>query len=210
MNQHHTIFRITGLLLLCLAAVAGPPAFAQGSIFGSVQNADGSVPADSELVFFGFILDVDAEVRANFIDGADYEGGNWYDDFQNFVGEAPDQPYDYFFFNPVRDEFFHLEGLMPNNSFQREDVVLAASVRPDPISAFRAIPMDGVGVQLVWSSGEGISHHIYRRQGIGNGSFFRIDNPGGDLSDRGVSDTTYLDTEANSGRRVQLCYCRRG
>jgi len=198
MSQHTTLLRIAGGLLLCLATAVGPSAFAQGSIFGSVQNADSSVPADSELVFFGFIRDTDAELRTNFVDGADYEEGNWYDDFQNYASEAPGQPYDYFFYNRVRDEFFHLDGLIPNNSFQREDVLLAATVRPDPVAELRAIPIDGVGVQLVWSSGAGSSHHIYRRQGIGNGSFFRIDNPVGDLSDRGVSDTTYLDTGATA------------
>ena len=105
-------------------------AFAQGSIFGSVQNSDLTTPANGEMSFVGFLDDTDEEIRIESSDGAGYDSGNWYDDFQNYLTEAAGNPYDYFFVNSANGEAYHLAKLIPSNSFQQEDIVLASASLP--------------------------------------------------------------------------------
>ena len=116
--------RTAAVVLLAVSAtlLAAETAAAQGSIFGSVANSDLSVPSDSELVFFGFIRDSDREVRISSSDGAGYDSGNWFDDFQNYQTEAAGEPYDYVFFNEVAGESFRLSGTIPSESYHEEDV----------------------------------------------------------------------------------------
>ncbi len=185
------------LAVSCFALMGTWPAEveAQGSIFGAVINSDYSVPADGELVFFGFVRDTDEEIRTNASDGAGYDNGFWYDDFQNFLTEAPGFPYDYYFFNSTNGELAHLARLIPKNSYQQEDIILAAWSAPEAVTGLVGVPEIETGIRLYWSHRSGCTYHVYRRFAVVTGSFFRIDNPSGDLSDRGVTDSSFLDTD---------------
>ncbi|MCK4632030.1 MAG: hypothetical protein KAT79_02100 [candidate division Zixibacteria bacterium] len=44
-----------------------------------------------------------------------------------------------------------------------------------------------------WNAGTGLTYHVYRRMASSSGSFFRIDNPAGLLTDVGVVDSFYID-----------------
>jgi len=158
------------------------------------MNSDLSIPADSELTFFGFLNQADNEIRLSTSDGAGYDGGNWYDDFQNYIDEAPGIPYEYHFFGLVNGEFFRLSKLVPDNSFQHEDIQLTPSSFPSPPAGLTATWEVDNRVRLKWRYAAELSYHVYRRVALSNGSFFRIDNPSGDLSDPGVFDSTYFDT----------------
>ncbi len=183
---------ISGLvfILLLIGAIS---ASGQGNIYGTVDNSDLSVPADEELSFFGFIRDRDQEIRILTCDGAGYETGNWYDDFQNYLSEAPGLPYDYFYFNLSNGEAFHLEKLIPSNSYQREDITLSADDWPRPVEALTGVPLVGLGIKLYWKKRAGCTYHVYRRYGYSNGSFFRLDDVDGDLLNHGVTDTFFID-----------------
>jgi hypothetical protein len=188
-------YRVTvSLLAVSAILLAAEPAAAQGSIFGAVENSDQSVPNDTELVFFGFIRDSDREVRISSADGAGYDAGNWFDDFQNYQTEAPGEPYDYVFFNDTAGESFHLTGTIPSESYHQEDVFLAPTSWPEAPSRITGIPVMGIGVKLIWQSEPGCTYHVYRREGSSNGSFFRVDNSAGDLTDSGVADTVFVDS----------------
>jgi hypothetical protein len=52
---------------------------------------------------------------------------------------------------------------------------------------------------LYWANQAGLTYHVYRRTQPSNGSFFRLDNPDGSLTDRGVADGSFLDTSVNPG-----------
>ena len=118
-------------LVLITALFALPtPLFAQGSITGTVQNVDLTVPANGELSFFGFLDLTDEEVRIETCVGAGYDAGNWYDDFQNYLTRTPGNPYDYYFVNTTNGQAFHLAKTIPANSFQVENIVLAAASLP--------------------------------------------------------------------------------
>ena len=194
-------FKISFLGFLCFICWFewSPPAAAQGSIFGSVTNSNlTTIPADSELVFFGFVRDTDEEIRTNISDGAGYDNGFWYDDFQNYLTEAPGFPYDYYFFNIVNGEGSHLAKLIPSNSYQQEDVILASWSVPDAVVSLAGVPEIGAGIRLYWDHCTDCTYHIYRRFTVNSGSFFRIDNPSGNLSDRGVTDNSFLDSDVDS------------
>ena len=188
-----------GIGATLVAAMSFSPVLAQGSIFGEVVNADASVPADSEIVFFGFIRESDRELRTNLIDGAGFDGGNWYDDFQNYLNEAPGEPYDYFFYNEANGDYAHLAATIPANSFQREDIQLTAAAWPPAVTGLRALPRTGNGVELRWENVPDCSYHIYRRDGGGNGSYFRVDDVTGDLANPGVADTVWADSTVLPG-----------
>ena len=183
---------LSGLVFLLLVALSSP-AFAQGSIFGSVTNSDVSTPANGEVSFYGFLDDTDEEVRIETSDGAGYDAGNWFDDFQNYGTEAPGNPYDYHFFNVVNGEGFHLAGSIPNNSFQQEDVQLAAVAWPAVPSGFAGTTLSGSTTLLEWNSVPGLTYHVYRRHTSSNGSFLRMDDPTGSLANPGVADSFYVD-----------------
>ncbi|MDH4158331.1 MAG: thrombospondin type 3 repeat-containing protein, partial [candidate division Zixibacteria bacterium] len=180
-------------LVLILVLIGTLSVSAQGNIYGTIDNSDLSVPGDDELLFFGFIRDRDQEVRVQTCDGAGYETGNWYDDFQNYLSEAPGLPYDYFFFNLANNETFHLEKLIPSNSYQREDIVLSAANWPQPVQVLTGVPLVGLGVKLYWQKRAGCTYHVYRRYGYSNGSFFRLDDVNGNLLNHGVTDTLFVD-----------------
>jgi len=175
-------------LMLCSSS-----AFAQGSIFGTVANSDASTPANGEITFIGFLDDTDEEVRIESCDGAGYDAGNWFDDFQNYLTEAPGNPYDYHFFNTANGEVFHLAGAVPSNSFQQENVVLAPGVWPDAPVGLTGAAMSATAVVISWDFAPGVTYHVYRRRATSNGSFFRLDNPAGSLADRGVAENFYVD-----------------
>ena len=91
-------------LALALLVITSSSAFAQGSIFGTVQNSDLSTPANGEIGFYGFLDNTDGELRIETSIGAGFDNGNWFDDFQNYLTEAPGNPYDYIFFNTTNGE----------------------------------------------------------------------------------------------------------
>lgn len=169
-------------------------AIGQGSIFGQVSNADLSVPADGEMLFFGFLDNTDEEIRIESSVGAGYESGNWFDDFQNYLTESAGNPYRYYFQNSTNQEGAVLQKLIPSNSFQQENISLSPvswPARPTGISA----ALDTSGAVIVsWDMVSAYTYHVYRRLNEGGGSFFRLDNPSGALSDRGVSSNMFVDS----------------
>ncbi len=169
-------------------------AFAQGSIFGTVQNSNLTTPADGDILFFGFLDDTDEEIRIESSDGAGYQSGNWFDDFQNYLTEAAGNPYDYYFVNVANGESFHLGKPIPNNSFQQEDILLAASSLPTRPTNVSARAISSTRMYVAWSGAPGLTYHVYRRLATSNGSFFRLDNPAGSLANPGVADTFFVDT----------------
>jgi hypothetical protein len=169
-------------------------ALAQGSIFGSVTNSDASVPANGEISFFGYLDDTDEEIRTETSVGAGYDAGNWYDDFQNYLTEAPGNPYDYHFYNAAMGQGFVLSNLIPNNSFQQEDIVLAPVSWPGAPSGLTGRTISGSSAVIGWDYFPGLTYHIYRRLASSNGSFFRIDDPTGSLFNPGVADSFFVDT----------------
>ncbi|MFQ5498281.1 MAG: hypothetical protein ACE5FH_01295 [Candidatus Zixiibacteriota bacterium] len=177
--------------LLCLSAHT---AFAQGSIFGAVQNPDLSVPANGQISFFGFLDDKDNEIRIDGAVGADYDNGNWYDDFQNYLSASAGSPYDFYFFNTVTYQSYHLESLIPSNSFQREDVILSSVGWPITPTGLKATVVTSTSVRVSWNRDPNLTYHVYRRLESSGGSFMRVDNPAGLLSDPGVADSFYVDT----------------
>ena len=171
-----------------------PPTYGQGSIYGTVAGSDMSAPADGELSFFGFLNDTDEEIRIETSDGAGYEGGYWYDDFQNYLTEAPGNPYDFYFYDFGDGDGLHFEGLMPNNSYQEENITLTPVGWPPMPAALNAVSLDTNSIIISWQYETGLSYHIYRRPAASNGSFYRLDNPQGLLTDPGVTDSFYIDS----------------
>lgn len=166
---------------------------AQGSIFGEVRNSDLSFPVDSQINFIGFLNDTDDEIRIESVDGAGYNVGNWFDDFQNYLNEAPGIPYRYLFFNDSNSEGAVLAKLVPSNSFQIEDISLAPVPWPESPSPISAAVLSGYRVRIKWNYQAGVEYHIYRRTAPANGSFYRIDDPSGNLL-AGVADTMFIDS----------------
>lgn len=167
--------------------------FAQGSIFGTVRNSDLTTPADSEICFVGYLDDTDEEIRIESCIGAGYENGNWYDDFQNYLTESPGNPYDYHFFNVVEGQGTVLSETIPSNSFQQEDILLGPVGWPVSPSGLNGILLEDSTVKIRWQYQPGLTFRIYRRNASSEGSFFRIDDPSGSLSNPGVSDSFFVD-----------------
>jgi len=193
------------ILTACLLTVflvgpwLAPEVCAQGSVFGKVSRSDLSTPADSDLVFFGFIHGTDDEIRLSVSDGAGYDGGYWFDDFQNYLDEAPYIRFDYLFFDTTVYERSHLSETISSESIQQEDVTLMAVVFPSPPSGLRATRETAERITLYWNHDPESTYHVYRRTLPSNGSFFRLDDPAGRLVNPGVVDTTYEDTTAADG-----------
>lgn len=194
------IRKIAGLMGLAflLVLVLSGSGFAQGSIFGTVTNADMSTPATGEIKFVGYLNNTDEEIRIQSSHGAGYDEGNWFDDFQNYQTEAPGRPYAYHFFNTANGEGFLLSGIIPDNSFQQEDIVLAPVDWPEAATGLNANLLPDGSAIVFWQPVEGVTWHIYRRVAPSLGSFFRIDNPSGDRSDPGVASAFFNDTEVES------------
>ena len=166
---------------------------AQGSITGTVQNSDLSTPANGEVSFFGFLDDTDEEIRIESSDGAGYESGHWYDDFQNYLTEAAGNPYDYYFSNSSNGEAYHLADLIPSNSYQEEDIVLESASLPSAPTNLAASALSTSSMLVTWDGSASLTYHVYRRYSSSNGSYFRVDNTAGNLSDPGVSNEYFVD-----------------
>ncbi len=191
-NRNIRVAYLPGLVFLLILAMSSP-ALAQGSIFGTVSNSDLTTPINGEISFLGFLDDTDEEVRIESCDGAGYDAGNWFDDFQNYLTEAPGNPYDYYFYNIFNGEGFHLAKLIPNNSFQQEDITLGANSWPTVPTGLTGQGVSLSSVLLTWNGQAGLTYHVYRRAATSNGSFFRLDNIAGDLADPGVVDSFFVD-----------------
>lgn len=185
---------LLSMVVMAALLVIPASAFAQGSIFGTVQNSDLSVPADGEISFFGFLDDTDEEIRIELSDGAGYQSGNWFDDFQNYLTEAAGNPYDYYFVNTTNGQTYHLANNIPNNSFQQENIVLVAGPPPAIPANVTARAISSSKMLVIWTGSVGSTYHVYRRLSSSNGSFFRVDNPAGSLANAGVVDTFFVDT----------------
>ena len=192
LRRARSSWHILGVLAAVLLISAGN-AFAQGSIFGSVTNSDASVPLNGQISFFGYLDDTDEEIRIETSTGAGYDNGNWFDDFQNYLTEAPGNPYDYHFYNLANGEGFHLAKLIPNNSFQQEDIVLAPVTWPAQPAGLTGTALSAGAVLLEWNGVPGLTYHVYRRHASSNGSFFRLDDPAGSLANPGVADSFFVD-----------------
>jgi len=190
------------VLALLIGLLITSRACSQGSIFGAVTNSDATTPDTGQILFIGYLDDTDEEIRLESSTGAGYhvgnDTGNWFDDFQNFLTEAPGNPYDYHFFNISNNEAAVLSKLIPNNSFQREDIQLGNMAFPVSPAAFSGAVMDDSTVNLDWQYIEGVTWHIYRRDAVSSGSFFRIDDPSGSLLNPGVSDSFYIDNTVDN------------
>lgn len=197
------------LLLRCLLIVSASllllsvRAQAQGSIFGTVANSDGSTQGAGEISFYGYIDGSDDELRTESVVGAGYDSGNWFDDFQNYQDEAPGLPYAYHFFNLTNSEATLLAESIPNNSFQQENVQLAADVRPDAPQGLAVAARTETGLTLNWTALPDFSYHVYRRAASSQGSFFRVDDPTGDLDNPGVTGGEYVDSDVVGGAEYE-------
>ncbi len=195
------VHRKTGLCrvpkLIALLAIglllSTSSAFAQGSIYGSVANSDASSPANGDISFFGYLDDTDEEIRIESSTGAGYDAGHWFDDFQNYLTEAPNNPYDFHFYNSTNSEGYVLSGLIPSNSYQEENVTLATVAWPDAPIGLTGVIVSGSSVVIKWTGTTGMTYHVYRRAATSGGSFFRIDDIAGSLANPGVSDSFFVD-----------------
>ncbi len=172
---------------------------AQGSIYGTVTASGGAIPDSGSLMFFGYLNGTDEEIRIKGCTGAGYDAGNWYDDFQNYLTEAPGLPYAYHFLDTSRGEGYILSGLIPNNSFQEESVALAPVSWPSRPTYLTGRAVDTGHVELRWLYLPGLTYHIYRREGTSEGSFFRIDDATGSLDNPGIADGIFVDAAVDSG-----------
>ncbi len=187
-----------GLALVLVLGLTGS-GFAQGSIFGTVSNSNATTPANGEILFVGYLDNTDEEIRIESADGAGYDAGNWFDDFQNYLTEAPGNPYDYHFYNVANNQGFQLSGLIPNNSFQQENVTLASVTWPVVPLGLSGVTVSNTSVVLNWTRVAGLTYHVYRRLAISNGSFFRIDNTAGLLTNPGVANNFFVDNTVSGG-----------
>ena len=191
--------RLIPAILAALALLLpAPPLLAQGSIFGTVTNSDATTPDNDQVYFMGYLDDTDEEIRIESSIGAGYENGNWFDDFQNYLTEAPGNPYDYHFFNAANGEAAVLAKLIPNNSYQQENIQLAVSSWPMPPSGFSGVSLNDTAIELSWDYEPGVTYRIYRREALSEGSFFRMDDPTGSMSDPGVSDSLFIDNDIDT------------
>jgi len=183
--------------LLVMLLLYSSSAFAQGSIFGTVANSDLTTPANGEISFFGYLDDTDEEVHIETSIGAGYDAGNWFDDFQNYLTEAPGNPYDYHFFNGINGEGAVLSDIIPNNSFQQEDITLAPVVWPAKPGGLTGTVVSGASVVISWTAVPGETYHVYRRSAASSGSFFRLDDPAGSSANPGTPDSFFVDNTVN-------------
>jgi hypothetical protein len=194
--------KFTGFLIILLL-LNTPIAFAQGSIFGIVRNSNASTPANGEITFYGFLDNTDEEIRLETSVGAGYDAGNWFDDFQNYLTEAPGNPYSYRFFNAVNGEAAVLSKTIPSNSFQQEDITLAAVSWPASPSGMASRIISATSAVISWTRIAGLTYHVYRRPASSDGSFFRIDDATGLLTNIGVADSFFVDNGISGGGSYQ-------
>jgi hypothetical protein len=193
-HKDRPLKRMFPALVVALALLSTSAAFAQGSIYGTVNNSDATVPANGEISFFGYLDDTDEEIRLESSIGAGYDAGNWYDDFQNYLTEAPGNPYDHHFYNSTNGEGYILSKLIPDNSYQEENIVLASIAWPAAPAGLAGQAISASSVVISWNGVAGHTYHVYRRMATSDGSFFRIDDPSGSLANPGVADSFFIDT----------------
>jgi len=193
------VFGLAAVLLLMHTSAV----FAQGSIFGVVRNSNLTTPANGEISFYGFTDNTDDEIRLESSIGAGYDAGNWFDDFQNYLSKTPGNPYMYRFYNTTNGQGTVLAKTIPNNSFQQEDITLAAISWPAAPGGMAARVISSTSVVLTWTRTAGQAYHVYRRPATSVGSFFRIDNPAGLLTAAGVADSFFVDNTASGGGSFQ-------
>ncbi len=191
------------ILIVLVSLLSTSAVWAQGSIFGSVTNSDASVPANGEISFFGYLDNTDEEIRIETSVGAGYDAGNWYDDFQNYLTEAPGNPYDYHFYNASRGQGFVLSKLIPSNSFQQENIVLAAVGWPNAPTGLTGRPISSASLVVSWDYVSGLTYHVYRRLATSGGSFFRVDDPTGSLGNHGVAQGYFVDNGVDGASDYQ-------
>lgn len=191
-KARHKIPIIIGVTILTLILYSSS-ALAQGSIFGTVTNSNTSTPANGEVSFFGFLDDTDEEIRIETCIGAGYDAGNWFDDFQNYLTEAPGNPYDYYFYNATNGEGATLSKTIPNNSFQQEDIQLIPVDWPMAVTGLSSRVISSTSIMISWNGSAGMTYHVYRRMASSNGSFFRVDDPSGSLANPGVATDYFVD-----------------
>ncbi len=195
-SRFSLILAASAVSLLASPVVLPSSALAQDQIFGAVQRSDQSVPANGEMKVFAFINSTDQEIKLFLSTGLDYDNGFWLDDFRNYGGSQGGQPYDHFFFNPGSGEGFHLSGTIASFGLVEEDITLGAVSWPGAPAGLSATAGSGSDVNLQWTAESGLTYHIYRRLLSEPGSFFRIDDPSGNLSNRGVSSGAFTDAAA--------------
>lgn len=196
-NKGHIKWSLVTALLAAGIILSATSAFAQGSIFGTVTNSNASTPANGEISFYGYLDNTDEELRVETSTGAGYDAGFWFDDFQNYLTEAPGNPYDYHFYNIANGEGFVLSKTIPNNSFQQEDIVLAPVSWPAAPGGLNGFALSSSRILLRWNRVAGLTYHIYRRIATSSGSFFRIDDPTGSLANPGVIDSFFVDATSD-------------
>lgn len=172
-------------------------AYAQGSIFGTVQNADLTNPAVGQLFWVGFLDNTDEEIRIESNVGAGYDGTNWFDDFQNYTTEAVGNPYDYVFVNTANGQYFRLEKTIPSNSFQQENILLATASGPSRPGGLVARVASLSRINLSWNAQAGVTYHVYRRATSNNSALRRLDDPTGNLASIGVADSFFVDATSD-------------
>ncbi|HUU47056.1 MAG TPA: hypothetical protein VM118_15115 [Acidobacteriota bacterium] len=190
---------LAAVVVVLIAATfwCATPAYAQGTIFGTVKNADATNPAPTELLWVGFLDDTDEEIRIESNAGAGYDGVNWFDDFQNYTTEAAGNPYDFFYMNIVNGQAFHLASTIPSNSFHEEDVVLTPAAPPARPTGLTATAVSPTTVELAWDGQPGLTYHVYRRVTSNNGVFHRLDDPTGSLAHPGVAGSLFADVTSD-------------
>ena len=181
----------SALALLWLFCPVG--VLAQDQIFGAVTRSDLSVPGNGEMQVFAYIDGTDQEVKILFSTGLDYDIGFWLDDFRNYGGSQGGQAYDHFFYNPNSGEGYHLAGTIATFGLVQEDITLGAVTWPTAPDGVTASAGNGAEVSLQWTDVPGLTYHIYRRLLSEPGSFFRLDDPTGNLANRGVSGGSFTD-----------------
>ncbi len=190
---------IVGIFLAVVICLFPGPVRAQGSITGTVTDSDGAAPDSGCLPFFGYIDNSDREIHIQGSDGIAYDGGNWYDEIQNFLGDAAGQPYAYHFCDTCRNEGYILNGLISDQSYQEADVMLAPVSWPERPTYLTGRQVDTSHIEIRWLYLPGLTYHIYRRELPSQGAFFRIDDTTGSLDNPGIESGVYVDANVDSG-----------
>ena len=190
----HRLLWACAILTWCLLPAL---AFAQGSIFGTVQNANLTNPPTTDLYWVGFLDHTDEEIRIELNTGAGYDGVNWFDDFQNYTTRVAGNPYDFYFINVTNGQGFHLTKPIPANSFQQENILLGPMPFPARPTGLTARVASIKRINISWNAQAGMTAHVYRRATSNNGTFRRLDDPLGSLTNVGVADSFFVDSTSD-------------
>ncbi|MCP4705387.1 MAG: hypothetical protein GY865_12355 [candidate division Zixibacteria bacterium] len=167
--------------------------FGQGNIYGNVTNSDASTPSNGEISFIGYLEGTDEEIKIESCVGAGYDNGNWYDNLPNYLTATAGDQFNFHFYNSINGEGANLNSIIKIGSFQQEDISLSFITRPEKPDELTGKGISGPSVEINWVSVSGLTYHIYRRQDPSNGSFFRLDDPSGNLSNPGVVSGPFID-----------------